>query len=205
MKKLLYTFLAVSIIFSACTNHYEAGELLFKKGVSEKSQDILKDAIQELEVISNQQENYDKAQKLILKIDSVILNWELLEKESIDKELKKYKRKIDSLNLIAEEKIKEELKAESLKYPNLLGKWRCYSSGAYSVLNSDVRIYKKNGQYYQSMVFEKDGSESILELSKASNNRYNNIGKSDYNIINKDGDLEFWDKQGYFMTCKKME
>jgi hypothetical protein len=54
------------------------------------------------------------------------------------------------------------------------------------------------------MVFEKDGSESILELSKVSNNRYNNIGKSDYNIINNEADLEFWDKQGYFITCKRI-
>jgi hypothetical protein len=203
MKKLLYTLLAVSLIFSACTNHYEDGILLFNKGVSEKSHNILENAILELELINNNQENYENAQKLILRIDSTIQNWDLEAKE-------KYQIRIDSLILIQEEelkiqeeKIKAELKAELLKYPNLLGKWKCYSSGAYSVLNSDVRIYKKNGKYYQSMVFDKGGSESILELSKVSNNRYNNIGKSDYNIINKDGDLEFWDKQGYFMTCKK--
>jgi hypothetical protein len=203
MKKLLYTLLAVSIIFSACTNHYEDAIVLFNKGVSEKSHDILANSILELELIKPNHENYKNAQELILKIDSIIQNWDLKAKE-------KYERRLDSLILIEEEKLKikeqkiqEELKAEVLKYPNLVGKWKCYSSGAYSVLNSDVRIYKKNGKYYQSMVFDKDGSESTLQLSKVSNNRYNNIGKSDYNIINTDGDLEFWDKQGYFMTCKK--
>jgi len=203
MKKLLYALLAVSIIFSACTNHYEDAIVLFNKGVSEKSHDILANSILELELIKPNHENYKNAQELILKIDSIIQNWDLKAKE-------KYERRLDSLILIEEEelkikeqKIQAELKAELLKYPNLVGKWKCYSSGTYSVLNSDVRIYKKNGKYYQSMVFDKDGSESILQLSKVSNNRYNNIGKSDYNIINTDGDLEFWDKQGYFMTCKK--
>ena len=192
MKKLLYTLLAVSIIFSACTNHYEDAIVLFNKGVSEKSHDILANSILELVSISPNHENYKNAQELILKIDSIVQNWDLKAKE-------KYEIYLDSLILIEE----EELKAEELKYPNLVGKWKCYSSGAYSALNSDVRIYKKNGKYYQSMVFDKDGGESTLQLNKVSNNRYNNIGKSDYNIINTDGDLEFWDKQGYFMTCKK--
>ena len=53
------------------------------------------------------------------------------------------------------------------------------------------------------MIFDKDGSESILKLKKKSDKRYDVVGKSDYNIINTDGDLEFWDKQGYFLTCKK--
>ena len=39
-------------------------------------------------------------------------------------------------------------------------------------------------------------------LKKLSNKRYDVIGKSDYIIINNEGNLEFWDKQGYFLTCK---
>ena len=53
------------------------------------------------------------------------------------------------------------------------------------------------------MIFTKDKSESKLELLKISNTRYNVIGKSDYCIINKEGELEFWDKEGYLLTCTK--
>ena len=108
----------------------------------------------------------------------------------------------DSLLLIEKE---IERIAELEKYPNLIGKWKCYNTNYNSVLNSIVRIYQKDGVYYQSMVFDRDGSESNLKLKKISETRYDNVGKSDYNIINKNGDLEFWDNQGYFLTCKKVE
>lgn len=105
MKKLHYIFLTFLIILSSCANHYEDGELLFNKGVSEKSKDILKDAILELELIRDHEENYDNAQKLILKIDSTILNWELkekaekkAEKEKAEKEKKEKKLKKNLVN-----------------------------------------------------------------------------------------------------------
>ena len=49
--------------------------------------------------------------------------------------------------------------------------------------------------------FYRDGSESVLKLNKRSDKRYDVIGKSDYNVINSEGYLEFWDEQGYFLTC----
>ena len=53
------------------------------------------------------------------------------------------------------------------------------------------------------MVFDKNGSESVLKLNKRSSKRFDVIGKSDYSVINFEGELEFWDKEGYFLTCKK--
>ena len=95
------------------------------------------------------------------------------------------------------------LQIDLINYPKMLGKWTCYQTNYLSTLNSTVRIFKRGETYYQSMLFDKDGSESILKLKKKSEKRYDVIGKSDFNIINTGGDLEFWDKQGYFLTCKK--
>tara|TARA_R110001632_G_scaffold80212_1_gene179520 strand:- start:125 stop:754 length:630 start_codon:yes stop_codon:yes gene_type:complete len=102
-----------------------------------------------------------------------------------------------------DEKIKLEKRKEDEKYPNLVGIWIVNETNYLSTLNSIVRIYKKSGVYYKSMVFDKDGSESVLKLNKDSDIRYEVIGKSDYCLINPDGHLIFSDKQGYILTCIK--
>ena len=86
----------------------------------------------------------------------------------------------------------------------MLGRWELKESNYLKILNSTVRIYRKGGNYYRSMLLEEDGSESILKLKKRSDKRYDVIGKSDYLIINSKSDLEFWDKEGYLLTCKNL-
>ena len=53
------------------------------------------------------------------------------------------------------------------------------------------------------MIFTKDKSESIFELRKTSSTSFDIVGKSDFCKINIVGELEFWDKKGYLLTCTK--
>ena len=206
MKKLLLILLCLPLLFSSCTNHYKSAEILFNKGINEKSQDILNGAVLKLDLIRDHQKQYDEAQKLITRIDSVLLSWEQeeerrkkIEKQEEERRLKGEEERLNLLN----KAIEDSLKRIDRKYPNLVGRWVLNESDYLSTLNSIVRIYKKGGVYYKSMVFDKNGSESVLKLNKSSNNRYDVIGKSDYNVISSNGDLQFWDKEGYFLTCKK--
>jgi hypothetical protein len=205
MKKLLLILLSFTLLFSSCTNHYKSAEILFNKGINEKSQDILNGAVLKLDLIRDHQKQYDEAQKLITRIDSVLLSWEQeeesrlkLEKQDKERRLKRAEERLHLLN----KAIEDSLKHIDRKYPNLVGRWVLNESNYLSSLNSIVRIYKKGGVYYISKAFDK-GSESNLKLIKKSAKRYNVVGKSDYNIINKNGELEFWDNEGYFLTCKK--
>ena len=88
-------------------------------------------------------------------------------------------------------------------YSNLVGRWILHETDYLSDLNSIVRIYKIEEKYYKSMIFTKDMSESIFELRKTSSTSFDVVGKSDYCRINKAGELEFWDKKGYLLTCTK--
>ena len=88
-------------------------------------------------------------------------------------------------------------------YSNLVGRWILHETDYLSDLNSIVRIYKIEEKYYKSMIFTKDKSESIFELRKTSSKSFDVVGKSDYCRINKTGELEFWDKEGYLLTCTK--
>jgi hypothetical protein len=205
MKKLLFILLFLPLLFNSCTNHYKSAVILFNKGVNEKSQDILNGAVLKLDLIRDHQKQYDEAQKLITRIDSVLLGWEQeeesrlkLEKQDKERRLKRAEERLHLLN----KAIEDSLKRIDRKYPNLVGRWVLNETNYLSTLNSIVRIYKKGGIYYISKAFDK-GSESNLKLIKKSAKRYNVVGKSDYNIINKNGELEFWDNEGYFLTCKK--
>ncbi len=104
MKKLLLVLLCLPLLFSSCTNHYKDGKMLFNKGVREKSTEALNNAVLELEMISYKQKNYDEAQKLILRIDSVILTWE-------ENERRRLERQADSLRAV-EQEIQERLRLE---------------------------------------------------------------------------------------------
>tara|TARA_B100002052_G_scaffold249544_1_gene236832 strand:+ start:2054 stop:2638 length:585 start_codon:yes stop_codon:yes gene_type:complete len=190
VKRLLCIFTV--ILLSSCVNHLDDAKSIFLNGVEQKSEEILKEAVLEADMITENHKDYDKAQKLILSVDSVLSLWAEIEKA-------KLKRIADSIQHIEDSLLQIDL----INYPNMLGKWICYQTNYLRSLNSTVRIFKKGGAYYRSMLFDKDDSESVLKLKKKSDKRYDVIGKSDYIIINKDGDLEFWDKQGYFLTCKK--
>ena len=132
------------------------------------------------------------------------------EKESNERRKNDSLRNINNEQLIKEmndektarmEKYEKNLIRVDKCYSNLVGRWVLNETNYLSTLNSVVRIYKIDGKYYKSMIFAKDKSESRLELKKISNNRYDVVGKSDYCKINKEGELEFWDKKGYLLTC----
>ena len=128
------------------------------------------------------------------------------------------RRKDDSLKNIKNEQLIKEMNNEKTArmkkyeknlirvdkcYSNLVGRWILNETDYLSDLNSIVRIYKIEEKYYKSMIFTKDKSESIFELRKTSSTSFNIVGKSDYCVINKEGELEFWDKKGYLLTCTK--
>ena len=128
------------------------------------------------------------------------------------------KRKNDSLRNIKNEQLIKDMNNEKTArmekyeknlirvdkcYSNLVGRWILYETDYLSDLNSIVRIYKIEEKYYKSMIFTKDMSESIFELRKTSSTSFDVVGKSDYCRINKAEELEFWNKEGYLLTCTK--
>jgi len=194
MKKLLLILLSISL--SACNNNYKEAEELYTQGVNEKSKTLLTSANRKLDVIKEHHSDYNKAHLLKTKIDSIQKRWDFNTKLRL-------KRKNDSIAEIRAIQVKILEDKELKKYPNLVGRWKLESS-SYSSLSSIVRIYKENGVYYRSMKFKKDGSQSVMKLSKKSKIRFDVVGKSDYLLIAPSGDLTFWDKQGYFLTCKQI-
>lgn len=88
----------------------------------------------------------------------------------------------------------------------IIGVW--YSAMKY--LEGYELIVKKSNKFFKYKFKSTDDNDPIIkDLIKISDKRYNvdfRIGSnvsSDYLIINKSGDLEFWDDQGYFFTAKK--
>ena len=180
----------------SCNNNYKEAEELYTQGVNEKSKTLLTSANRKLDMIKENHSDYNKAHLLKTKIDSIKKRWDFNTKLRL-------KRKNDSIAEIRAIQVKILEDKELKKYPNLVGRWKLESS-SYSSLNSIVRIYKENGVYYRSMKFKKDGSQSVMKLSKKSKIRFDVVGKSDYLLIAPSGDLMFWDKQGYFLTCKQI-
>ena len=194
MKKLLLILFSVTMF--SCNNNYKEAEELYIQGINKKSKSLLENANLKLDMIQEHHSDFDNANILNIKIDSVLKIWDLNTQLRII-------RKNDSIAEKLAIKVEILKNIELKKYPNLVGRWKLKSS-TYSSLNSIVRIYKENGVYYRSMKFDKDNSESILKLSKKSNTRFNVAGKSDYLLISTDGHLMFWDKQGYFLTSYKI-
>ena len=213
MKKLLL-LLCLPMIFSNCSNENEELKSLNLKLYNEVEKLSLdldecingSDKILGKIRIAKEDNNYDEVKSLFNDIRRKHReSLEFIDAKKIFDEVVSIENK--ELERIKKEKELEEKrlrKAESLKYPNMLGRWELKESNYLKILNSTVRIYRKGGNYYRSMLLEKDGSESILKLKKRSDKRYDVIGKSDYLIINSNSDLEFWDKEGYLLTCKNL-
>ena len=176
MKNILIILLCLPLLFSSCTNHYKEGKMLFNKGVSEKSTDALNNAVLELEMISYNQKNYDEAQKLILRIDSVILTWE-------ENERRRLERQADSLRVV-EQEIQERLRLErknlNLKSEQAIkdffdkngtehieGIWEC------AVINS------KNNSPYRIAIIKRDGKYlgTITERLVTNSSTVYNVGE----------------------------
>ena len=204
MKKSLLILL--SIFLFSCTNNYEVAEDLYIQGVNKKSKFFLKQASLKLDMIQEHHSDYNNANILEMKIDSVKKNWDL----NAQLRLKRKNDSISNIKKIEQQQLTalskaydDSLKTLDRKYPNLVGRWILDETNYLSTLNSIVRIYKKNGTFYRSMVRNKSGNESTQKLIKKSSTRYDVVGKSDYCIIDSKGELQFLDKEGYLLTCKK--
>jgi len=222
MKKTLLILLSISLF--SCNNNYKEAKELYEKGILVKSKSSLDKPTLKALKVSEEDSDYNKAQDILQKIDSVKYLWnnnnliEIREKQAESQRKLNEKRRNDSLRNIEKERLMNEindkktafmnqyeakLKKDDKNYPNLVGRWILNEINYLSSLNSVVRIYQKNGIFYKSMIRDKSGNESTLKLIKKSSKRYDVVGKSDYCIINKEGELEFWDKEGYLLTCKK--
>jgi hypothetical protein len=199
--------LLITVVFVSCNSNYKNAVEYYNKAKNTNSQQFLDDAKFELDLISISKKNDEKIIYLTNKINALQNKFDSIS------ELENIKR-IEYQNSELIYKIKKEKKKEkearnnkiieSKIYPNMIGKWRTYQTDYLKILNGIVRIYKKNGVYYTSTKFEKDGSEYTNKLRK-SGNRFYEIGKSDYVVIKSNGDLEHRDKEGYLMTSKKFD
>ena len=103
-----------------------------------------------------------------------------------------------------EKELKNKLREERRKYPNMVGKWTCYQTNYLSMFNGIVRVCRQNGSYFISWECDSGSREYINKLKK-SGNKYYEIGKSDYVVLKSNGDLEHRDKEGYLMTSRKYD
>lgn len=103
-----------SLILSSCTNHFEEGNHHYQEGLKNQSTTTLDKAKMDLNEINNESEEYNHAQILIAKIDSIKNKWErdAFIIDSIQKVKKQ--RELDSL-LIVKEKEKLEKDIEYYK------------------------------------------------------------------------------------------
>tara|TARA_B110000240_G_scaffold54601_1_gene62208 strand:+ start:134 stop:715 length:582 start_codon:yes stop_codon:yes gene_type:complete len=192
MKKLLYTLLAVSIIFSSCSEKRDKLTVLKDDMIGKNIKELY--GKKKILMGISDQENYHiyyvndnctvKSNKNSGKIVDVCIGKKCFPKEEI------------------------VLKPKKEKKPYTIGIWRCEDAD----LESNIKIFIKNKVYYYSMTFDKDGSVYTKELKKINGRRYEIVAKDDYIILKEDeattnydiGDLEFWDKQGLFTTCQKI-
>ena len=205
MKYLYITI--TSIILISCNNNFNNATEYYEKAEKSNSQVFLDDAKFELGLINESKKNDEKVIELFKKIsllqkkfDSITILENIKRIEYENKTLK-YNIKIEKEK---ESIAKENARKEKIKYPNMIGKWRTYQTDYLKILNGIVRIYNKNGVFYISKIFDKDGSEYTKRLRKSAN-KYYEIRKSDYVILKSNGDLEHRDKEGYLMTSKKYD
>lgn len=205
MKYLYITI--TSIILISCNNNFNNATEYYEKAEKSNSQVFLDDAKFELGLINESKKNDENVIELFKKInllqqkfDSITIIENIKRIEYENKTLK-YNIKIEKEK---ESIAKENARKEKIKYPNMIGKWRTYQTDYLKIVNGIVRIYNKNGVFYISKIFDKDGSEYTKRLRK-SGNKYYEIGKSDYVILKSNGDLEHRDKEGYLMTSKKYD
>ena len=103
---------------------------------------------------------------------------------------------IDSLKLAKEKEKEQEI--ANLKEQGIFGKWECNFSGYESTIylkqendNYSSIIKFKNNSTIKKESLNKDGEKFFVVGSKA----------KEYYLINSDGNLELWDKDGFFTTA----
>jgi|GEM_PF-5625366 hypothetical protein len=114
-------------------------------------------------------------------------------KETILKE----KIKQDSLRLIEQRRLKDEVK--ELDNMGAIGKWRCDFSG----YESEIVLYKKDNQYYSQIDFTKGNMKTKIEKLKKRENIFfvNGSKVKEYYKIRDDENLELGDQKGLFTNA----
>lgn len=104
---------------------------------------------------------------------------------------------------IKREKEKQlEIEILSLKEQGIFGKWECTFSGYESIIS-----FRKEGDNYTSIIdFTKNNSKTKNETLQKKGEKYFvlNSKAKEYYIINKDRNLEMWDKVGLFTTARNI-
>lgn len=88
---------------------------------------------------------------------------------------------------------------QSLKDKGIVGKWECNFSGYESI----IYLIQKENKYSSQIDFKKNNSENKTEVLIKEGDKYlvSNSSAKEYYKINKDGNLEMWDKDGLFSTA----
>ncbi|GET31575.1 hypothetical protein PbJCM13498_04380 [Prolixibacter bellariivorans] len=84
----------------------------------------------------------------------------------------------------------------------ILGKWECTFSGYESIIS----LYQIGNKFFTIIDFTKNNSRTKKETLQKKGKKYFvvNSTANEYYIINNDGNLELWDKEGLFTTAKSI-
>ena len=110
------------------------------------------------------------------------------------------KMKEDSIKREKEKQL--EIEMLSLKEQGFFGRWECAFSGYESIIS-----FRQEGNTYFSIIdFTKSNSKTKNETLQKKDEKYFVLGSKakEYYVINKDGNLEMWDKDGLFTTSRNI-
>ncbi|MDG0972910.1 MAG: hypothetical protein P8O07_02015 [Crocinitomicaceae bacterium] len=117
--------------------------------------------------------------------------------ESSQESLLKDKIKQDSLRLIEQNMLEDEIK--ELESMGALGKWRCDFSG----YESEIILYKENNKFYSQIDFTKSNMKTKTEKLKKQGDKFFVIDSKvkEYYKTKDDGNLELGDQKGLFTNA----
>lgn len=128
------------------------------------------------------------------------------EKKISDIKPNSYQKHIDQKlledSLRRENETKLELEIKNLHEQGIFGKWECTFSGYESII-----LFRKDGDNFTSNVdFTKNNSPTKIEIINKKGEKYlvQNSTANEYYIINKDGNLEIWDKDDLLTTSRSI-
>lgn len=105
-------------------------------------------------------------------------------------------------SLRRENETKLEIEIKNLHEQGIFGKWACTFSGYESIIS-----FRKDGNNFTSMIdFTKNNSPTKSEILNKKGGKYlvQNSTANEYYIINEDGNLEIWDKDGMLTISRSI-
>lgn len=104
--------------------------------------------------------------------------------------------------IIELQKDQERIELQLLKDQGIFGKWECDFHGYESI----IYFKEENNQYSTIIDFKKENAKEKNEVLIKEGEKYNveDSEENEYYIINSEGNLEIWDKQGIFATAVNM-